>query len=75
LPMPVRAALWSMSGPPGSVNMETGEVGSGVRSLYVVYLPGATPQSTGLPVAGGTNSPWLMFPGTPKAHIMFIPEM
>jgi hypothetical protein len=46
-----------------------------VRALYVVYIPGATPESTGLPATPGPNSPWLMFPGTPKAHIMFIPSM
>ncbi len=38
---------------------------------YVVYVPYATQASTGLPtkpvVAGG---PWLMFPGTYRAHIM-----
>jgi hypothetical protein len=40
---------------------------------WVVYTPYATPESTGLstmPVPGG---PWLMFPGTPGAHIMINP--
>lgn len=39
---------------------------------WTVYTPGATPESTGLstePSAG----PWLMFPGTPGAHIMITP--
>jgi hypothetical protein len=75
LPMPNRAALWSMTGPPGSMDFATATPAEGVRALYVVYIPGATPESTGLPAAPGPNSPWLMFPGTPKAHIMFIPSM
>lgn len=41
---------------------------------WVVYIPWATPESTGLPVkplvAGG---PWIMFPGTYRAHIMITP--
>jgi hypothetical protein len=45
-----------------------------VRPLYVVYTPDATSESTGLsaqPVRGG---PWIMYPGTPLAHIMIVPE-
>lgn len=41
---------------------------------WVVYMPGATGASTGLPerpVAPG--APWMMFPGTPGAHIMITP--
>ncbi|MDZ4148999.1 MAG: hypothetical protein U1C58_11985 [Flavobacteriaceae bacterium] len=41
---------------------------------WVVYIPWATAESTGLPtkpmVDGG---PWIMFPGTHKAHIMITP--
>jgi hypothetical protein len=41
---------------------------------WVVYIPWATAESTGLPikpmVAGG---PWIMFPGTYRAHIMITP--
>lgn len=39
---------------------------------WVVYVPYATPESTGLPVAPG-NEPWLMYPGTAGAHIMISP--
>ena len=39
---------------------------------WVVYIPNATPQSTGLSTEPGT-APWLMFPGTPGAHIMISP--
>jgi hypothetical protein len=68
------AALWSLSGPPGSWDSTTNEVKGG-RPLYVVYIPYATQASTGLPVIPGPGLPWIMFPGTPKAHIMFVPRM
>ncbi len=41
--------------------------GSSLRS--VVYVPYATPESTGLSTTPGP-APWLMYPGTPGAHIM-----
>ncbi len=75
LKMPKQAALWSLSGDATSVNLEAGTVGAEVHALYVVYMPYATPASTGLPAAPGKGAPWVMFPGTPKAHIMFIPAM
>lgn len=54
-------------------NKQTGEVKNGyVR--YVVYIPYATSQSTGLsekPEAPGM--PWIMHPGTHGAHIMISP--
>lgn len=75
LPMPMRAALWSLSGPAGSWNPASNELGEDIRALYVVYIPGASGASTGLPEKPAPNTPWVMFPGTPRAHIMFIPEM
>lgn len=48
----------------------------GARPVFVVYVPGATAASSGLsekPARDG--SPWIMFPGTPKAHIMLTPTM
>jgi hypothetical protein len=68
------AALHSLSGPAGSWNADSNTVTSG-RALYVVYIPFATPESTGIPAVPAPNQPWLMFPGTPKAHIMFVPRM
>lgn len=75
LPMPTRAALWQLTGPPGSMNWTTLTPDSTVRALYVVYIPGATGASTGLPEKPARDTPWVMFPGTPRAHIMFIPAM
>jgi hypothetical protein len=75
LPLPTKpAALWQMSGPPGSYDPAKNEV-TGGRSLYVVYMPYATEASTGLPTRPAPGIPWLMNPGTPKAHIMFVPGM
>lgn len=45
------------------------------RYLYVVYMPYATPASTGLTVQPLTDGgPWLMYPGKPWAHIMIAPK-
>ena len=68
------AALYSLSGPAGSWDPATNAVKDG-RPLYVVYIAGATAASTGLPTQPAAGLPWIMFPGTPKAHIMFVPEM
>ncbi len=41
---------------------------------YVVYLPWATAESTGLPETPlASNHPWIMNPGTHRAHIMISP--
>ena len=75
LPMPKQpAALYSITTQPNTVNHETGVI-TGGRPLYVVYVPFATAESTGLPKTPVQNMPWLMFPGSPKAHIMFVPTM
>lgn len=41
---------------------------------FVLYTPWATIESTGLSAKPlGPGSPWLMYPGTPGAHIMISP--
>jgi hypothetical protein len=45
------------------------------NALFVVYVPFATEKSTGLSTTPSENKPWLMLPGTPKAHIMFSSSM
>ncbi len=40
---------------------------------WVIYTPGATPESTGLTSQAAEGAPWLMFPGTPGSHIMIVP--
>ncbi|WP_372766520.1 hypothetical protein [Lutibacter sp.] len=52
---------------------ETSKV-AGAQYRYVVYMPWATSESTGLPEAPmASNHPWIMDPGTHKAHIMISP--
>jgi hypothetical protein len=75
LRMPVQpAALYTLSGPATSVDAKAGTA-TGARPLYVVYIPGATAASTGITATPAEGTPWIMFPGTPKAHIMFVPKM
>jgi hypothetical protein len=40
---------------------------------WVIYVPFATPESTGLSTKGSDSAPWLMYPGTAGAHIMINP--
>lgn len=73
LPMPkAPATMYQFFG--GSFDPVKGEV-TGAQLLYVVYIPFATGKSTGLSEKPSRSSPWIMFPGTPKAHIMFTPGM
>jgi hypothetical protein len=75
LSMPAQpAALYQLSGPAGSFDAATGAA-KGATPFYVVYIPNATPESTGLPTHPDKGAPWIMEAGTPKAHIMFVPTM
>jgi hypothetical protein len=54
-------------------NAATGAVTNGALR-YVIYIPYATAESTGLPLKPeGPAMPWIMDPGTHGAHIMIIP--
>jgi len=44
---------------------------TGGQSLFVTYIPFATPATTGISATPSDRTPWIMFPGTPKAHIMY----
>jgi hypothetical protein len=48
---------------------------TGGNALYVTYIPFATPATTGLSAKPTDKGPWIMFPGTPKAHIMYAGKM
>lgn len=48
-----------------------GEIGDSYLR-WVVYVPYATAESTGLPTTASPG-PWLMYPGTAGAHIMISP--
>jgi hypothetical protein len=66
------ASLYSLNG--GAFDPAT-KTAPGARWLYVVYIPYATGATTGLSEKPQQGAPWIMFPGTPKAHIMFTPSM
>ena len=70
------SALYTLTGEPNknSFDPATGKV-SGAKWLYVVYIPGATEKSTGISERPAAGVPWIMYPGTPKAHILFFTGM
>lgn len=68
------AILYSLTGKAGSFDPATGNA-TEARPLFVIYVPGATAQSLGISAVPAQGIPWVMNPGTPKAHIMFVPRM
>ena len=65
-------ALYSLTGSAQSYDYKMGMV-KNASPLYVIYVPYATEESTGLskkPTSKG--APWIMEPGTPWAHIMVM---
>ncbi|GAB3563580.1 hypothetical protein GCM10027578_07560 [Spirosoma luteolum] len=69
------SSLFSYTAKEESYSPATGEVTDGYLR-YVVYIPYATPESTGLPLKpDAPGMPWLMDPGTHRAHIMINPPV
>lgn len=67
------SALYVYTSQDGQFSPETGEVKKGYLR-YVVYIPYATAESTGLPLSPSSpGMPWIMDPGTHRAHIMINP--
>jgi hypothetical protein len=67
------ATLFVLTAEAENYNTSTGEV-SDTYLRYVVYLPWATSETTGLPLKpGAPGMPWIMDPGTHRAHIMITP--
>ena len=65
--------LFVLTAPDEDYNTQTGEV-SNTYLRYVVYIPWATAESTGLPLSpDAPGMPWIMDPGTHRAHIMINP--
>ncbi len=69
------SSLFSYTAKDEDYNAATGEVKDGyLRS--VVYIPYATAESTGLPLKPeAPGMPWIMDPGTHRAHIMINPPV
>jgi hypothetical protein len=72
--LPARpTTLYVLSAPDSNYNRTTGDV-KNAYLRYVVYIPYATAESTGLPVKPeAPGMPWIMNPGTHNAHIMINP--
>jgi len=67
------STLYAYSAKEENFKPETGEVKDGYLR-YVVYIPYATAESTGLPLKPeAPGMPWIMDPGTHRAHIMINP--
>lgn len=66
--------LHILYGPNGSYDEATGQM-TETKYRYVIYIPYATPESSGLPTKPrAPGEPWLMDPGTHRAHIMVTPK-
>ena len=67
------SALYVYTAQDGQFDPASGEVKKGYLR-YVVYIPYATAESTGLPLSPSSpGMPWIMDPGTHRAHIMINP--
>jgi|TARA_Y100000815_G_C13090584_1_gene405498 hypothetical protein len=62
LPMPDIAIAYSLRGPRFD----------NASPLTVIYIPNATPESTGLSTQPNAFQPYMMRPGQPMAHIMIF---
>lgn len=71
IPMPEQPmALYQLSGDKDGYDYST-ETLRNASPLYVIYVPYATRESTGMKTRPfGQGKPWLMDPGEPWAHIM-----
>ncbi|GAB2557918.1 hypothetical protein [Spirosoma aerophilum] len=69
------SSLFSYTAKDEDYTAATGEVKNGYLR-YVVYIPYATAESTGLPTKPEAEGmPWIMDPGTHRAHIMINPPV
>lgn len=74
LRMPAMGSLYSVTARRENFDAATNVVSS-PGLLVVVYVPNATPESTGISARPTQAGPWLMSPGTLKAHIMMVGTM
>ncbi|HEX5169340.1 MAG TPA: hypothetical protein VFW11_09205 [Cyclobacteriaceae bacterium] len=67
------STLFVFSAKDEQYDKSTGDVKDGYLR-YVIYIPYATAESTGLPLKpSAPGMPWIMDPGTHRAHIMINP--
>ena len=67
-------ALYTLTSTTGGFDAASGKI-AGARPLFVYYMPGATAATSGISEKPSRSEPWLMFPGTPKAHVMLVGTM
>lgn len=66
--MPAAAMVYNLGHDSEDIDPATFDPTAAHR-LHVIYMTGATGESTGITTQPG-DGPWLMFPGTPSAHVM-----
>ncbi|MDX1673924.1 MAG: hypothetical protein R3314_03885 [Longimicrobiales bacterium] len=66
--MPDRGMVYNLGYATEDIDPATFDPATGQR-LHALYIPGATMATTGLTTQPG-DGPWLMFAGTPSAHLM-----
>jgi hypothetical protein len=74
LKVPKQAMMYQIFGSDSSWDAATGAV-TGAQELLVLYMPFATAATTGLSPQPNRTGPWIMYPGTPKAHMMLTGTM
>ncbi|MBW7933809.1 MAG: hypothetical protein H3C62_09410 [Gemmatimonadaceae bacterium] len=74
LKMPAQGSLFTITAKKADFDAKAGSV-KNAGTLMVLYVPGATPESIGVSAKPREDGPWLMFPGTPKAHVMISGKM
>lgn len=74
LKMPAQGSLYTVTAKKSAYNPATNTV-KDAGLLTVLYIPYATTESIGITSQPRDNGPWLMFPGTPKAHVMVSGKM
>jgi hypothetical protein len=67
-------SLYTLTDPDGGYDAAA-NAAPRARGLHVVYIPFATTETTGISATPSEHTAWLMYPGTPKAHIMFTTGM
>jgi hypothetical protein len=67
-------ALYTLTSTTGGFDAASGKI-AGARPLFVYYMPFATAATAGISEKASRSEPWLMYPGTPKAHVMLVGTM
>jgi hypothetical protein len=75
LKMPSHGVLYSLTARDKAAWNPATATATGAVPLMVMYMPFATGKSTGLSEVPASSGPWLMSPGTAKAHVMMVGSM